>query len=86
MSISRGLLVGGKEVPALSGGTTEDINPYTGQAHATVAAAGPEDVTAAVDAASASLDDWMAMAPTARRRSSSRPPTSSSPAWRKVLR
>ena len=68
MSISRGLLIGGKDVPALSGRTTEDINPYTGQAHATVAAAGPEDVTAAVDAASASLDDWMAMAPTARRR------------------
>ncbi len=68
MSISRGLLIGGKDVPALSGRTTEDINPYTGQAHATVAAAAPEDVTAAVDAASASLDDWMAMAPTARRR------------------
>jgi len=68
MSISRGLLIGGKDVPALSGRTTQDINAYTGQAHATVAAAGPEDVTAAVDAASASLDDWMAMPPTARRR------------------
>jgi acyl-CoA reductase-like NAD-dependent aldehyde dehydrogenase len=68
MSTSRGLLIGGKDVPALSGRTTDDINPYTGQPHAVVAAAGPEDVTAAVDAAAESLDEWMAMAPTARRR------------------
>jgi vanillin dehydrogenase len=68
MSISRGLLIGGKDVPALSGRTTEDVNPYTAKPYATVAAAGPEDVSAAVDAASASLDEWMTMAPTARRR------------------
>ena len=68
MSITRGLLIAGKDVPALSGKTTEDINPYTGQPYATVAAAGPEDVTAAVDAASASLDEWRVMAPTARRK------------------
>lgn len=68
MSLSRGLLIAGKDVPALSGKTTDDINPYTGQPHASIAAAGPEDVTAAVDAATASLDGWMAMAPTARRK------------------
>jgi vanillin dehydrogenase len=68
MSISRGLLIGGKDVPAMSGRTTEDINPYTGQPYATVAAAGAEDVTAAVDAAAAASTEWMAMPPTARRK------------------
>jgi acyl-CoA reductase-like NAD-dependent aldehyde dehydrogenase len=68
MTLSRGLLIGGKDVPALSGRTTEDINPYTGETYATVAAAGREDVTSAVDAASAALDEWIAVPPTAKRR------------------
>ena len=51
MSISRDLIIDGEHVPALSGRTAEDINPYTGEVFATVAAGGPEDVTRAVDAA-----------------------------------
>ncbi|MFF3985159.1 aldehyde dehydrogenase family protein [Streptomyces sp. NPDC001797] len=67
MPLIRELLIGGKDVPALSGRTTDDIAPYTGEVYATVAAAGPEDVTRAVDAADAAFEDWAALAPFARR-------------------
>ncbi|MEU1514883.1 aldehyde dehydrogenase family protein [Streptomyces sp. NPDC005811] len=67
MSLTRELFIGGKDVPALSGRTAEDINPYTGEVYATVAAAGPEDVTLAVDAADAAFPAWAALAPFARR-------------------
>lgn len=67
MTIARDLLIGGKDVPAASGRTTQDVNPYTGQVYATVAAAGPEDVKRAVDAADASFEEWAALAPFARR-------------------
>lgn len=67
MPITRELLIGGKEVPARSGRTTDDVSPYTGEVYATVAAAGPEDVTAAVDAAHAAFEGWAALAPSARR-------------------
>ncbi|MEV6385182.1 aldehyde dehydrogenase family protein [Streptomyces sp. NPDC051773] len=67
MSLTRELHIGGKDVPALSGRTADDINPYTGEVWATVAAAGPEDVTRAVDAADAAFADWAALAPFARR-------------------
>jgi vanillin dehydrogenase len=67
MAITRDLLIGGKDVPAASGHTTEDFEPYTGEVYATVAAAGPEDVRRAVDAADAAFEDWAALAPFARR-------------------
>jgi acyl-CoA reductase-like NAD-dependent aldehyde dehydrogenase len=67
MTIARELLIGGKEVPASSGRTTHDVNPYTGEVYATVAAAGAEDVKRAVDAADAAFEDWAALAPFARR-------------------
>ena len=67
MSLTRELFIGGKDVPALSGRTAEDINPYTGGVYATVAAAGPEDVTRAVDAADAAFAEWAAVTPFARR-------------------
>ena len=67
MSLTRELIIGGKDVPALSGRTAEDINPYTGEVYATVAAGGPEDVTRAVDAADAAFADWAAFTPFARR-------------------
>jgi vanillin dehydrogenase len=67
MSLTRDLLIGGKEVPARSGRTTPDITPHTGRAYATVAAGGPEDVTLAVDAAQAAFDAWAQMSPFARR-------------------
>ncbi|MET8979998.1 aldehyde dehydrogenase family protein [Streptomyces sp. NPDC004539] len=67
MTLSRDLRIGGKDVPALSGRTAEDLNPYTGELYATVAAAGPEDVTRAVDAADAAFPAWAAVTPFARR-------------------
>lgn len=67
MPITRQLFIGGKNVPAASGRTEEDVNPYTGEVYATVAAAGPEDVTRAVDAADAAFDSWAALSPFARR-------------------
>ncbi|WP_026413821.1 aldehyde dehydrogenase family protein [Actinomadura oligospora] len=67
MPITRELLIGGKDLPARSGRTTDDVSPYTGEVYATVAAAGPEDVTAAVDAADAAFEEWAALSPFARR-------------------
>jgi acyl-CoA reductase-like NAD-dependent aldehyde dehydrogenase len=53
------MLIGGKPVGALSGGTFESQNPYTGQAWAEIPDGGPEDVDAAVSAARAALDgEW----------------------------
>ncbi|MBK3572835.1 aldehyde dehydrogenase family protein [Streptomyces sp. MBT65] len=67
MAITRDLCIAGRDVPAASGRTTEDINPFTGEVYATVAAAGPEDVVRAVDAADAAFEEWAALAPFARR-------------------
>ncbi|MPZ74636.1 MAG: aldehyde dehydrogenase family protein, partial [Nitriliruptorales bacterium] len=47
---TRGLLIGGQEVPAASGDTIEVLNPATGQAVAHVACAGMDDVNRAVQA------------------------------------
>ncbi|MEV6603814.1 aldehyde dehydrogenase [Kutzneria sp. NPDC051319] len=68
MTIKRDLVIGGEDVPALDGRTTEDLNPYTGEVHAIVAAAGPADVTRAVDAAQRAFPAWSATSPAARRR------------------
>ncbi|MEU5320885.1 aldehyde dehydrogenase family protein [Streptomyces sp. NPDC021056] len=67
MPITRELFIGGKDEPAASGRRAEDVNPYTGEVYATVAAAGPEDVRRAVDAAEAAFPEWAALAPFARR-------------------
>ncbi len=61
------LFIGGESVPALDGRTTEDLNPYTGEVHAVVAAAGPADVTRAVDAAQEAFARWSVTTPSARR-------------------
>ncbi len=45
------LLIGGKEVPALDGATFDVVDPASGQRLATVAKAGPADVSLAVAAA-----------------------------------
>ncbi|MET9229328.1 aldehyde dehydrogenase family protein [Lentzea sp. NPDC003310] len=63
----RELLIGGDSVPALDGRTTDDLNPFTGEVHAVVAAASPADVTRAVDAAERAFPDWAATSPSARR-------------------
>ena len=68
MSQTRSLLIGGDEVTAADGRTTEDLNPHTGAVVARVAAASPADVTRAVDAADAAFAGWAATAPTERRR------------------
>ncbi|MER7183644.1 aldehyde dehydrogenase family protein [Streptomyces hyaluromycini] len=67
MPVTRDMLIDGKDVPALSGRTTQDMNPYTGEVYATVPAAGPEDVKRAVDAADAAFALWAAVTPFARR-------------------
>ncbi|MEV0339080.1 aldehyde dehydrogenase family protein [Nocardia sp. NPDC050713] len=67
MPISRALLIGGKEVPATSARTTTVIDPWSATVYATVAAAAPADVTAAVDAADSAFADWAAMPPFERR-------------------
>ncbi|MFF4727363.1 aldehyde dehydrogenase family protein [Streptomyces mirabilis] len=64
---SRGLLIGGKEIPARSGRTTPDLDPVTGEVYLTVPAAGPEDVALAVEAAHAAFATWAGTAPSARR-------------------
>ena len=60
MTIKRDLVIGGEDVPALDGRTTEDLNPYTGEVYAVVAAGGAADVTRAVDAADAAFPAWSA--------------------------
>jgi acyl-CoA reductase-like NAD-dependent aldehyde dehydrogenase len=68
MTITRELFIGGKDVPALDGRTTEDLNPYTGELYATVAAGGAADITRAVDAAHEAFPAWAATSPATRRR------------------
>ncbi len=67
MTTHRDLLIGGKEVPALAGGTAEDVSPHTGEVFATVAAGRAADVARAVAAADAAFPDWAALDPYARR-------------------
>jgi vanillin dehydrogenase len=66
MPITRELIINGEHVPAASGRTTDDISPWTGEPYAQVAAAAPEDVTRAVDAAEAAFPAWAAMPPSER--------------------
>ncbi|MFJ2949625.1 aldehyde dehydrogenase family protein [Streptomyces sp. NPDC087226] len=68
MSLSRGLIINGQEVPASSGRTATDINPWTGAVCAEVAAGTPDDVRRAVDAADAAFEMWAATRPAERRR------------------
>ena len=72
MAVNRSLLIGGEEVPAADGRTTEDLNPHTGHVLAEVAAASPADVTRAVDAAQAAFPAWSSTSPSERRRVLSR--------------
>ena len=54
----RGLLIGGKSVPASSGQLTDDISPWDGGVYARVAAGTPMDITRAADAAEAAFPSW----------------------------
>jgi vanillin dehydrogenase len=65
--IERGLLIGGKSVPASSGKLADDICPWDGEIYARVAAGTPADVTRAADAAEAAFPAWSAMGAFERR-------------------
>lgn len=65
---TRGLLIGGKEVPSADNRLTDDISPWTGAIYAKIAAASPTDVTAAIDAAENAFSAWSALRPFERRK------------------
>jgi acyl-CoA reductase-like NAD-dependent aldehyde dehydrogenase len=63
----RGLLIGGKSVPASSGKLAHDISPWDGEVYARVAAGTPADITRAADAAEAAFPAWSEMGAFERR-------------------
>jgi acyl-CoA reductase-like NAD-dependent aldehyde dehydrogenase len=65
--LERGLLIGGKSVPASSGKLADDICPWDGEVYARVAAGTPADITRAADAAQAAFPGWSAMGAFERR-------------------
>jgi phenylacetaldehyde dehydrogenase len=60
------MLIGGERLDAASGERLEVLNPATGETLATVPAAGPDDVDAAVAAARRALPVWQELAPARR--------------------
>ncbi len=62
------LFSGGRWVPAISGDTFDDLNPYTGQVYARVQKAGREDVEPLMAAAHAARKPWAATPPAERAR------------------
>ena len=62
------LLIGGKDTPAKSGATFERRSPITGEVVSRSAAASPDDVRAACDAAARAFPEWSATGPNARRK------------------
>ncbi len=73
--LERGLLIGGKTVPASSGKLADDVSPWDGEIYARVAAGTPEDVTRAADAAEAAFPSWSKVGAFERREISCEPPT-----------
>jgi len=67
-NLTRGLLIGGKEIPSSNQATADDVSPWTGEVFAKVAAATKQDVTAAVDAAHKAFASWSEMLPYERRK------------------
>ncbi len=66
MSTPQQLLIGGTWRDAASGATHDVINSFSGEAVTTQAAAGVDDVNAAVEAAAAASPEWAATAPSER--------------------
>jgi acyl-CoA reductase-like NAD-dependent aldehyde dehydrogenase len=60
--------IGGAWDGAVSGGTYDDRDPYTGDVVATAAAGGPEDAAKAIDVAAAAFEGWSATPPAERQR------------------
>ena len=58
--------IGGKWVPAVDGGTFDDISPITGASFCTVARSRAADVELALDAAHAAREAWGRTSPTER--------------------
>ena len=73
--LERGLLIGGKSVPASSGKVADDVCPWDGEIYARVAAGTTADITRAADAAQAALPSWSTMGAFERREIFLRPPT-----------
>ncbi|NTJ68455.1 aldehyde dehydrogenase [Agrobacterium rhizogenes] len=65
MNIS--LLINGVDKPAASGRTYDRRDPFTGELASTAPAAGPEDVAAAIEAASNAFPAWSSTGPGQRR-------------------
>lgn len=65
MNIS--LLINGVDKPAASGRTYDRRDPFTGELASTAPAAGPEDVAAAIEAASGAFSAWSNTGPGQRR-------------------
>lgn len=65
MNIS--LLINGLDKPAASGRTYDRRDPFTGELASTAPAAGPEDVAAAIEAASSAFSAWSSTGPGQRR-------------------
>jgi len=65
--VERGLLIGGKSVPASSGKLADDVSPWDGEIYARVAPGAPADITRAADAAQAAFPSWSAMGAFERR-------------------
>jgi len=60
--------IAGKSTPALSGETTDVINPATGEVYATAAHSSAADVDLAMQAASKAFEDWRDSTPSERQR------------------
>ncbi|HZE41357.1 MAG TPA: aldehyde dehydrogenase family protein, partial [Stackebrandtia sp.] len=67
MTDRRALIIDNRPVGAASGKSTPDINPYTQDAFATVAAASAGDIAAAVSAADDARAEWAATPPSRKR-------------------
>ena len=65
--LERGLLIGGKSVPASSGKLADDVCPWDGEIYARVAAGTPADITRAADAAQAAFPGWSGLGAFERR-------------------
>jgi len=62
------MFIGGEWVDAASGKTFEDMNPYTGEVYAYLAAGKREDAKRAIEAAQAAFPEWANSPPSLRRK------------------
>jgi len=67
VTATQDLLIGGEWRPASAGRTYAQTFPFTGEQVGSAAAAGPDDATAAVEAAQAAFRTWSRSAPAERR-------------------